>query len=408
MRTLYNGYIGMFQGLSREIWILSFVTFINRAGAMVIPFLSLYLVSEKDLSLPEVGWIMSCYGLGSLFGNYTGGILTDRIGFYKTIVFSLFFGGIAFMLFQYLNTFVSLCIGMFILMFLVDIYRPGIYVAADIYGDEGKLTTRNIGLIRLAINLGYSIGPVIGGFLIAKVSYNSIFWFDGLTCVIASLLLFFLLKPKKTIKEDAKPLVVKEGPPPMKNKLYLVLMLIMIINSIAFIQYFSTVPLYYKNYHGLNESTIGWILFINGALIVLFEMPLIAWLEHLKITKTMATFLGIAFLAISFIVLNVSDGFYILIIGIVFMTLGEMIGSPFSNSLALSMAPKGRKGSYMAIYSMTFSISQIIGHNAGMNAIHEFGYDKTWVFLFIILAIAGIITLYLYSAFKTSNVLKNY
>lgn len=408
MKTLYNGYIGMFQGLSREIWILSFVTFINRAGAMVIPFMSLYLVTEKGLTLPQVGWIMSCYGLGSLFGNYTGGRLTDTIGFYKTIVLSLFFGGVAFVLFQFLNSFISLCIGIFILMFLVDVYRPGIYVAADIYGNDGKLTTRNIGLIRLAINLGYSIGPVIGGFLIANVSYTSIFWVDGLSCIIASLLLFVLLKPKQTIKDDTKNEVVKEGIPATKNALYLILMLIMIINSIAFIQYFSTVPLYYKEYHGLTESTIGWILFINGVLIVLFEMPLIAWLEHLKISKTMATFLGIAFLAISFIVLNINDSFYILIIGIVFMTLGEMIGSPFSNSLALNMAPRGRKGSYMGIYSMTFSISQIIGHNAGMNSIHQFGYANTWIFLFGLLAIAGLITLYLYGIFKKSNLLKNY
>ncbi|WP_317046416.1 hypothetical protein [Pukyongia salina] len=64
MKKLFSTYIRNFTGLSREIWLLSLVTFINRAGAMVIPFLSLYLVSDKGFSLPQVGWIMSAYGLG--------------------------------------------------------------------------------------------------------------------------------------------------------------------------------------------------------------------------------------------------------------------------------------------------------------------------------------------------------
>ena len=174
LKTLYRHYVANFQGLSKEIWLLSLVTFINRAGAMVIPFLSLYLVSEKGFSLPQVGWIMTGYGLGSLLGNWMGGKLTDRIGFYKTIVISLFLGGLGFISIQFIDSFEGLVIGLFGLMWAVDLYRPGIFVAADVYSKKENLT-RSIGLIRLAINLGFSIGPVIGGILIAHVSYNSIF-----------------------------------------------------------------------------------------------------------------------------------------------------------------------------------------------------------------------------------------
>ena len=81
MKTIYANYLANFRGLSREIWLLSLVTFINRAGAMVIPFLSLYLVNVEGFTLPQVGWIMSCFGLGSLVGTYIGGRLTDAIGF---------------------------------------------------------------------------------------------------------------------------------------------------------------------------------------------------------------------------------------------------------------------------------------------------------------------------------------
>lgn len=404
MKTFFNSYLNTYRGIAKEIWFLSIVTFINRAGAMVIPFLSLYLIDQKGFSLPQVGWIMTFYGFGSLVGNLIGGKLTDIIGYYKTIVLSLFFGGLGFIGIQFLDTFYSVCFGMFFLMIAVDIYRPAIFVAADAYSINNNVT-RNIGLIRLAINLGFSIGPVIGGILIARISYASIFWVDGITCMLASFLLVLLLKPKKNKKEEDIIIQPKEGVSPYRNPAFLLFFLVMVINAVAFIQYFSTVPIYYKQAHGLSEDTIGSLLFLNGILIVVFEMPLIAWVERLGMSKITATILGIIFLAFSFIILNFSLSFGILIFGMILMTIGEMIGSPFSNALALNMAPKGRKGSYMGLYSMSFSVSHIIGHNAGMNAIYNFGFDATWYGLFIVLIIAAIIIMYLPSLIKNLNLI---
>lgn len=402
MKRLFNNYLNTYRGIAKEIWFLSLVTFINRAGAMVIPFLSLYLTDQKGFSLPQVGWIMTFYGCGSLVGNLIGGKLTDVMGYYQTIVLSLFTGGLGFIGFQFLDTFFGICFGMFFLMIAVDIYRPAIFVAADAYSINNNVT-RNIGLIRLAINLGYSIGPVIGGILIARVNYESIFWVDGITCIVASLMLILLLKPKRDSKKEDKVIQVKEGVSPYRNPAFLLFFVVMVINAIAFIQYFSTIPLFYKQDHGLSEDTIGYILFLNGIMIVFLEMPLIAWVEKLGMTKITATIVGIIFLALSFIVLNVSDAFIVLIIGVLLMTVGEMIGSPFANALALDMAPKGRKGSYMGLYSMSFSISHIIGHNAGMNAIYNFGYDNTWYAMFILLLLGAIIILFLPNMIKNLN-----
>jgi predicted MFS family arabinose efflux permease len=402
MKLLFNNYLNTYRGIAKEIWFLSLVTFINRAGAMVIPFLSLYLTDQKGFSLPQVGWIMTFYGFGSLVGNLIGGKLTDGIGYYKTIVLSLFVGGLGFVSIQFVDTFFGICFGMFFLMIAVDTYRPAVFVAADAYSINNNVT-RNIGLIRLAINLGYSIGPVIGGILIAKVSYTSIFWVDGITCILASLLLVMLLKPKKGNKKEDKIIQVKEGVAPYRNPAFLLFFVVMVINAIAFIQYFSTVPLFYKQAHGLSEDTIGYILFLNGIMIVFLEMPLIAWMEKLGMTKITATILGIIFLAMSFIVLNLSDAFGILIIGAILMTIGEMIGSPFANALALDMAPKGRKGSYMGWYSMSFSISHIVGHNAGMNAIYNFGFGTAWYTMFALLVLGAIIILFLPNMIKNLN-----
>ena len=370
---------------------------------MVIPFLSLYLVNVEGFTLPQVGWIMSCFGLGSLVGTYIGGGLTDSIGYYKVILASLFFGGLGFILLQYINTFYGFCIGIFILTLMTDAGRPAIFVAADAYSKSGNIT-RGIALIRLAINLGFSIGPLVGGLIIANLNYTSLFWIDGITCIMASLGVFLLLQPKKLKnKFEEETRVIKEGIPPYLNKLFILFFIIMVANSLAFVQYFSVMPIFYEQVHFLSEDVIGWLLFLNGATIVVFEMPFIAWLDRKQVSKTMATFWGIFFLGLSFLVLNFTSWSGILVVAMLLMTLGEMIGFPFSNALALEMAPKGRKGSYMGLYSMSFSFAHLIGHNGGMNLVNSFGYFTTWTVFSIFLLFIAMLAIWLYFLLKKSE-----
>ena len=392
MFKLYTQYMDNFRGLSREIWLLSFVTFINRAGAMVIPFLSIYLEEEICFTLPQVGWIMTSFGLGSFAGTWVGGKLTDSIGFYKVITSSFLLAGLGFIGLQYMDTFYGLCLGVFTLIFVADAYRPAIFVACDTYSKPAN-RTRSVALIRLAINLGFIIGPVSGGFIIAHINYGSLFWIDGITCLLASILIFLLLKPKAARKKEPEEVVNKEGISPYRNKTYLFFVLIMVLNGMMFVLYFSLLPLYYKNVYFLSEDLIGLLLVVNGVIIVIAEMPLVGWLERIQMSKTTATFWGIIFLALSFLVLNLSSWVGILVIGMVLMTIGEMIGSPFANALALEMSPKGRKGSYMALYSMSYSLSHIIGHNGGMNMVDTFDWEFTWYAAFGILIVVAIMTL---------------
>jgi len=110
MKSLVNNYINSFKGLSSEIWWLSLITFINRCGAMVIPFLSIYLNKNLSFTLSDVGWVMTSYGVGSFFGAWLGGKLCDIIGYYKVILLSLFITGINFMWVMHVDTFWMMCL----------------------------------------------------------------------------------------------------------------------------------------------------------------------------------------------------------------------------------------------------------------------------------------------------------
>ena len=172
------------------------MSLVNRAGTMVVPFLSLYLTKELNFTLSDVGWVMTSFGLGSVAGSWLGGRFTDKIGAYQVMVFSLVGAGILFLGLQFIESFVGLCIGVFILMSVADMFRPAMFVALGTYSKpENK--TRSLTLVRLAINLGFSIGPALGGLIIFALSYRGLFWIDGLTCLLAGFILLKLLNPKK-------------------------------------------------------------------------------------------------------------------------------------------------------------------------------------------------------------------
>ncbi|MEL0651261.1 MFS transporter [Algibacter sp. TI.3.09] len=400
MKTLFNNYINTFKGLSHEVWWLALITLINRAGTMVIPFLSLYLTENLDFTLKDVGWIMSAFGLGSVVGSWLGGQLTDKIGYYKVMVRSLISTGVLFIALQFLNTFASFCFGIFLVMLVADMFRPAMFVALSAYSKpENK--TRSVTLIRLAINLGFSVGPAVGGIIITTLSYGGLFWVDGITCILATGLLIKVLHPKKARVLDT---VKNENPSSAyHDKAFLIFLVAMVLFGIVFLQYFSTMPLYYKDIHHLTEFDIGILLGMNGFVIFLLEMPLIKWLETTNFTKSGLMVFGTILLGISILVLNLTAWTGVLIIGMLFMSLGEMITFPFSNAFALDRAKKGNQGEYMALYSIAFSIAHIFAHNAGMHMVDDLGFDNTW---YIFTMLAGFCVLLLFTLSRYLNTQK--
>ena len=405
MTRLLHNYVNTFRGLSPEIWWLSLITFVNRAGAMVVPFLSLYLQDNLGFSLSNIGWILTAFGLGSFCGSWLGGKLSDRIGYYKVILLSLILSGINFLWVMHVTDFYPLCLSFFILITFADMGRPAFFVALSAYSKpENK--TRSLTLIRLAINLGFSLGPAIGGFLIALWSYEALFYVDGISCLLAGILMTQVLHPKKVnILDKEKP--VAHPLSPQKDGIYMLFLIAITLFGIVFFQYFSTVPLFYKEVHLLSEDSIGLVLALNGLLIFIFEMPLIAWLETKSKSVIYYTIMGLILTGISFLLLLWESWVGIVIVGMIIATLGEMISFPFSNKFALDRSKKGRQGAYMGLYTMSFAIPHIVGHNGGMQITEHFGFKVTWITMGILSLIAWGLLYYVQRKLASATEMEN-
>ena len=285
IRTGLRSYINNFKGFSREIWILSLITFINRAGTMVLPFLSKYLKENLHFTYGEVGWIMVAFGLGSMLGSWLGGKLSDKIGFYKIMVFSLFTSGILFFIIQYITSFWGLCLGMFTIMSVADMFRPAMFVSLSVYA-KPENRVRALTLVRLAVNLGFAAGPTLGGLIILGLGYQGLFWVDGSTCILAILIFAFTVKEKKRIPLTISEIEAKINKKSIyKDRPFWLLLFILFIIAMVFFQIFTTLPLYHHEKFGLTEVQTGLLLSLNGLLVFLLEMPIVSRIEREKINK---------------------------------------------------------------------------------------------------------------------------
>ena len=389
IKSAFQKYIDNFKGFRREIWILAIITFVNRAGTMVFPFLSKYLKEDLQFSYSEVGWIMVSFGLGSMLGSWLGGKLSDKIGFYKIMVFSLFTSGVLFFGLQFITSFWGLCIAMFVIMSIADMFRPAMFVSLGVYA-KPENRTRALTLVRLAVNLGFAAGPALGGLIIMGIGYKGLFWVDGATCIISILTFALLVKEKKKPIEDHgfshEKVKVKSV---FTDKIFWIFLFVCFATAVIFFQLFTTLPLYHNEQYGLTEFQTGLLMTLNGLIIFFLEMPIVSIFERRQIPKLQIILWGSLLMSLSFFVLLHNSWAGILIVSIIFITFGEMFIFPFSNSFALSRAPKGHEGRYMALFTMSFSLAHIASSKTGMEIISQVGYQTNWLFM----ALLGILSM---------------
>jgi len=395
LQQAFTRYVNNFRGFSREVWILTIITFINRAGTMVLPFLSKYLKEDLHFTYGQVGWVMVCFGAGSMIGSWLGGKLSDKIGFYKIMVFSLFTSGLLFFVIQFITSFYCLCIAMFGIMVIADMFRPAMFVSLSAYA-KPENRTRALTLVRLAVNLGFAAGPAMGGLIIVGIGYQGLFWADGASCIISILVFRLLVKEKK---KPAIPETFTESTAKLRtagnDRPFWLFLFCSFATAMVFFQLFSTLPLYHKEQFNLTEFHTGLLMSLNGLLVFLLEMPIVGYLERKNVPKLKIVLWGAFLMALSFFILLFDSWIGILVISILIITFAEMFNFPFSNAFAMGRAPRGQEGRYMAAYTMTFSAAHIMSAKVGMGIISLWGYNANWFFMGSFGIISCIVLVYL-------------
>ena len=395
---IFTLYKTSFKGLSKETWLLSFIMLVNRSGTMVLPFMTLYLTSkEMQHSLSDAGKVMGLFGLGAILGAFFGGKFSDKIGFYKVQLITLFFGGILFITLGQIKSYPLICVFTFLLSFVNEGFRPANSSAVAFYSvPENR--TRSYSLNRLSVNLGWAIGAALGG-LIAAYNYELLFWIDGISNILAALLLFFLLKPTGVnLSETTKipELVIPKSA--YKDKTYLWFIVLVMLFGFCFFQLFTTVPKYFRDNLLLSEKYIGFIMGLNGIIIVAIEMVLIYILEQ-KNKNMFYIRIGIILCACAFFSLLLpGNGKTITLIMILFITIGEIMTMPFMTSFWIKRTNENNRGQYAAIFTIAWGTGQTLGPYLCSKLVEQTNFQV----LFIVLGSILLLTAFCFSRLKSN------
>jgi predicted MFS family arabinose efflux permease len=383
-------YRNAFRNLHRNAWILSIALFINRSGSMVLLFTSLYLTNDLRFSISEAGIIMSFYGIGSVLGSYAGGWLTDRRNYFDIMFYSLIISGIILLVMLVVTSMFLLCAVIFFYALSADMFRPANAAAIAAYSTPEN-RTRSVSLIRLAINLGFTLGPAIGGFVAHYLGYLWLFAIDAFTSFAAAGMLYAYLPRKESEPSPHKDAVLGDSrTSAYRDFRYLFFILLVTLYATCFFQIFASVPQYFSKVSHYSEDVIGLLLALNGALVVVIEMPLIASLEK---TKKGFRFIiaGVLCLPVAFAVLKLGGGLMLwAIVYTVVITLSEIFAMPFMMNYSLTRPRKERQGQYSALYSIAYGLATISAPSLGLGIADSFGFDALFVFLIVLSILVGV------------------
>ena len=389
---LFNSYINTFKGLSREAWMLSIVMLINRSGSMVLPFLGVYMTDHLKFSLENTGIVLSFYGIGSVLGSWLGGFLTDKFGEYYIQSWSLFLSAPIFIIMPFFSSVDMMALLIFLQSAISDTFRPANSVAITKYARPENLT-KAFSLNRMAINLGFSIGPALGGIL-SGISYNFLFIVNGIGAVTAGIIyvIFFrrrnkIFREKKKL-EPTKTIEKTVTKSPYKDYPFLLYSFLCAVFAVCFFQFFNTIPLFYKDVAKLDQSTIGFILGYSGFIIVLLEMPLVSLAERvLKIPQILS--IGIIMSGVSYLLLLFGSNIPLLLLSMSILSIAEIWVLPFMSTVTALRAERGNKGAYMGLNGIAFSFSFIFTPFLGTYVVSHFGFDSLWIGSFAILMVTA-------------------
>jgi len=378
--------------LPREVWLLCLATLVNRAGTMVLPFLTLYLTVDRQLPAATAGMALTVYGIAAIVIAPLSGRLSDQLGGLRIIKLSLFLSAVVLYLFPFAHSLTGILVMTGIWSIVNEAFRPpSMSLIGDLAGPGQRKSA--FALYRLAINLGMSIGPVIGGFL-AMRSFRLLFFVDGTTALLAgSILVLVPWRPGKSHGAGAevsstghtanvstagvRPRTVMPYSSLLKDRRFLYFLLAMLPVELVFFQTLAAMPLYIVRDLRMTEAGFGLLLAVNTVLIILVEVPLNAAMAHWSNRHALA--LGALLIGLGFGGMAISGSVIWLAFTVVVWTFGEMIFLPASAAHVSEVAPPAQSGAYMGLYSMGFSVAFAIGPILGVHAMERLGSASVWI-----------------------------
>ena len=351
--------ISSLRALPPAAWILFFGTFLNKFGAFVVPFLALYL-TRSGFTLADAGLAIGAYGVGNFVASLLGGHLADTLGRRKTILLSMFSGAGAMLLLSQAHSLPTI-IGLAALTGLAsEFYRPACSaLLTDLVSPEQRVTA--FAAYRMSFNAGWAFGPATAGFLAAK----GFFWLfvgDAATSVLFGLVALLAL-PKDSVRPQLQNGWSEAISVIRQDRRFHQAILASFFVALVFMQMASTFGVHVTRL-GFSAATYGALISLNGALVVLCELPLTTITRGFSARRVLAV--GYVLIGLGFALNIFAHTVPALAACVIIFTLGEMVAMPVAAAYVSNLAPAHLRGRYLGVNGLTFALALIFAPGVGM------------------------------------------
>ena len=341
------------RGLPRTAWVIYAGTFINRFGSFVLTFMVLVMV-RRGFSPAQAGLAAAAYGIGGLAAGVVGGHAADRIGRRRTIVLSMFSSAAVLVaLWQAQGLVLTIALAA-LAGVTAEMYRPAsAALLADVTPPGRRVST--FAMYRVAVNLGYAMGPAAAGFFAADHP-AIVFVGDAATSLLYGVLVLVAV-PKSAdavVRRGRAETVQKQSGPLLKRIVadhpFLTVLAVSLLSHVVYHQDIAALPLEVEA-RGLPAQAYGLMMSTNGLICLLVELPVASVTSRLPPWIPMS--LGVALMGVGLSLTGVAPGVAGLMVTVVVWTLGEIVWSPVASAYVADLAPPEVQGRYQAAYGLT-------------------------------------------------------
>lgn len=381
MQTIRSRFADLTTDIPPMYWFLWWGTLINRLGSFVVPFLTLYLTSQREISVSRAALIVSLFGAGSFVAQLAGGEMADRFGRRPVILMSLFVTPVVMFILGFARDLVPIAVCTLLLGFFSDLYRPASSaIIADIVPSSAR--TRAFGYLYWAVNLGFAFAPILAG-LMANYNYLLLFIGDALTTLIFGFLMLTRV-PETRPKLASHVAHVSFGERVRQVRQEPILLLftaLALLIGIIYMQGYVTLPLDMQG-HGLLPADYGLAVSVNAILVVLLSI---------QVSNAAGKWPRFGAMAVAALLLGAGFGYtafafnlLTFILSVAIWTLGEITVNAVAPALIADLSPVNLRGLYQGIFGSVWGLSFFIGPLLGGWVFERLGAGVLWSACFVL------------------------
>jgi MFS family permease len=295
-------------------------------------------------------------------GSVVGGALADRLGRKGMFLFGLVASALSSLFMGTVDSLALFFVGALLTGLLAESAGPARQaMVADLLPEEQR--AQGFGIVRVVVNLAVTIGPMIGGLLAAQ-SYLLLFVSDAVTSLITAVVVYLALqetRPTPAEGEAAPGVAQTFGGylDVLRDAAFAWFLAASMLAVLVYMQMNTTLAVYLRDIHGVAEQGYGYILSLNAAMVVLFQFPITRWLGRFRPLAVMVV--GTLCYAVGFALYGFVSAYWLFLVAMVIITIGEMFTSPTAQAIVARLAPGDMRGRYMAVYGFAWVVPMALG-----------------------------------------------